>query len=119
MTGQPKLTPRTKAAQVVPDGASPPLSSADLCPDAPNARVAPAPAAPDDDKDVAKRVERMVRTAGRDALKSNMRMYGRMMIPVGLVSAWMFGMFAAISYYVPHWMCEDQAVLLSVSGYID
>lgn len=118
MNGQSKLTPRTRGGQVAPEGVSPLVSSADLGPEAGDARVAPADTAPTtaaDEKDVVKRVERMVRYAGHEAFKDNVRLFGKMMVPVVLVSVWLFGIFAALSYAVPHWICEKEVMELSVS----
>jgi hypothetical protein len=116
MNGQSKLTPRTKGGQVAPEDAPPLVSSADTDPGAGETRIVPADALPSDadNKDVVKRVERMVRYAGHKAFKENIRLFGKMMVPVVIVSAWMFGMFAALSYAVPHWICEKEAMELSV-----
>lgn len=106
-----KHTPRTKDAQVAPisdaqvmlaqDNASKPPASAAVAPEA----TAGPPI-----------ILEQVKTAGKLAFKENLKMYGKMMIPLVVVSLWMFGLFGLISWFVPHVLCSDLIQELSGSS---
>ena len=118
MERQPKLTPRTKGGQVAPAGSSPIVSAQDIDSPTTDDRVAPAPFEGGDParrKNTLSKVDHMVRFSGREALRDNVRLYMKMLVPVGIVSVWMFGIFAVVSWYVPHYLCSDTSMELSVS----
>jgi hypothetical protein len=59
-------------------------------------------------------VEQLVRSAGKLAIKENFRLFFTLLVPILLVSVWMFGLFAAISWYLPNVLCNELAQELSV-----
>ena len=115
MDRQPKLTPRTKEGQVAPEfGAWREKTIPDPQPAAQTASVAPLPAEAEQPVPFADEVDAKVRLSGRAALKDNFRLYCKLMVPLTLVSLWMFALFAAISWVVPHILCEESVKELSV-----
>lgn len=108
-----KLTPRTKDSQVAPEASSwSDNVPADPKPAAQSASVAPAP---DDAKGpYSAEVERQVRFSGRAAAKESVLLYLKLLVPMTIVSLWMFTMYSVISWVVPNVLCSDVSKELSV-----
>lgn len=112
MDRQPKLTPRAKGAQIVPNDSATLISVHDIGLEATPDRVAPfEPAVPND---ATFQIHLLVRTAGRAAFRDNLFFYMKTLIPVGIASIWMFAMYAVISYLVPNVLCKQTSLELSV-----
>lgn len=115
---QSRLTPRTKGTQVAPDSTFISSPQGDLPRE--DGKIAPASIDPTKANDpiaaTVTHVQQQVRYSGRQAFKDNILFYLRYLIPVTIVSVYLFGMYAAISCWVPNWMCEETAMELSVSG---
>lgn len=59
-------------------------------------------------------IEKLARTSGRKAMKENVKLFLKFLVPISVVSLSMFGMYAIISYSVPNLLCDDVANELSV-----
>jgi hypothetical protein len=116
MDRQPKLTPRAKGAQIAPNDSPTRVSVQDISLQTPTDAIAPYEASPVvATDDISSQVQLLVRTAGRTATKDNFHLYMRTLIPVGIASVWMFAMYAVLSYLVPHILCKQTSMELSVS----
>jgi hypothetical protein len=117
MDRQAKLTPRAKGAQIAPNDSSTLVSVHDITPQNSSDRIAPfEPSAATATDDIAAQVQHLVRTAGRTALKENLYLYMKTLIPVGIVTVWMFAMYAVFSYLVPNVLCKETSMELSASS---
>ena len=112
MDHSPRLTPRTKGAQIAPEGPSPLITGQDEPTRAPADRVAPYETAPGNTS--ASSVEYMVKYAGRAKFKDNILLYLKMLVPIGIASVYLFAMFAVISWAVPNKLCDTSAMEFSV-----
>jgi len=118
MDREPKLTPRAKEAQVAPNDSVAIVSVNDISLQTPSDQVAPFEPTADGitTDDDSSKVQRLVRTAGRTALKENLYLYMRTLFPVGVASVWMFAIYAILSYLVPNVLCKQTSMELSVSN---
>lgn len=58
-----------------------------------------------------------VKTSGWVGARQNILLYLRMMVPVTIVCAWMFTIYAALSWTIPHLLCKHTIDTYSVSDF--
>lgn len=114
MEGQPRVTPRAKDVQVAPEGAPEPDAVTANINEAASARIAPETPNTSDATTACNEVEHQVRTAGRRGLKENILIYLKLSIPTLVMTLWMFGIYTALSWTVPHVLCRHEIEQLSV-----
>ena len=112
MDAAPAGTPRAKTTQVAPDAASVLTHRTSRAPKEKPSADARSP--PVGGAGTADDLHQKVLFGGRAALKSNLLLYLKLLVPIAIVSVWMFSIFAVISWVVPSHLCTETAVELSV-----
>lgn len=102
-------TSRTKDSQIVPEG----VTRADT---APHGQSMLLTTATEDDAKTILNMKQRARATGRAAVKKSIHFYLVMMIPISIVTVWMFALFAMVSWFVPQYLCEDVVQQLSGSA---
>ena len=70
-------------------------------------------------EDCVQRTIYQVKTLGWIGAKQNIMLYLRMMVPVTIVCAWMFIIYATLSWTIPHLLCKHTLDTYSVSTFCD
>lgn len=65
-------------------------------------------------EDCVQRTIYQVKTSGWTGAKQNLLLYLKMMVPVTIVCAWMFIVYATLSWTIPHLLCKHTIDMYSV-----